>query len=148
MGGSAKRHAEGRKVDALAGMRLFGACSREQLTQIAHLFEETARPAGSVLVREGDPGSEFFVILDGAASASVGDELVRTLGPGDFFGEMSLLERAPRSATITAETDLDLLVMDARSFSSLVEAAPSVGVRMMRTMTERLRSVEAPATIS
>jgi len=72
----------------------------------------------------------------------VGGTKIATLGAGDFFGEMSLLEHAPRAATVVAETDLELLVMDPRSFSSLVGSAPSVGMRMMRTLSERLRSVE------
>jgi CRP-like cAMP-binding protein len=144
MGGKKRRDA-GRKIDVLAGIRLFSACSREELAKLAQLFDEVERPAGSVLVREGDPGSEFYVIVDGTATATVGDKYVATLQPGDFFGEMSLLDRAPRAATVTADFDLELLVADARSFAALVDAAPSVGMRMMRMMSERLRSVEAPA---
>jgi len=144
-----KRNFAQQKIDVLAEIRLFGACSREELGELARLFDEAERPAGTVLVREGDAGREFYVIVDGTATASVAGEQLAKLGPGDFFGEMSLLEHAPRAATITADTDLELLVMDPRSFSSLVGAAPSVGMRMMRTLSERLRSVEsAAATIS
>jgi CRP/FNR family cyclic AMP-dependent transcriptional regulator len=144
MGGKKRREA-GRKIDVLAGIRLFGACSREELAKLAQLFDEVERPARSVLVREGEPGSEFYVIVEGTATATVGDKYVATLSAGDFFGEMSLLDRAPRAATVTAEGDLELLVADARSFAALVNSAPSVGMRMMRMMSERLRSVEAPA---
>ena len=144
MGGKKRRQA-GRKIDVLAGIRLFSACSREELAKLAQLFDEVERPAGTVLVREGEPGSEFYVIVDGTATATIGGTFVATLGPGDFFGEMSLLDRSPRAATVTADSDLELLVADARSFASLVDAAPSVGMRMMRMMSERLRSVEATA---
>jgi len=146
MGGKKRRQA-GRKIDVLAGIRLFSACSREELAKLAQLFDEVERPAGSVLVREGDPGSEFYVIVDGTATATIGDNYVATLSSGDFFGEMSLLDRSPRAATVTADFDLELLVADARSFATLVEGAPSVGMRMMRMMSERLRTVEAGATV-
>jgi CRP-like cAMP-binding protein len=144
MGGKKRREA-GRKIDILASIRLFGACSREELAKLAQLFDEVERPAGSVLVREGEPGSEFYVIVEGTATATVGDKYVATLSAGDFFGEMSLLDRAPRAATVAAEGDLELLVADARSFAALVNSAPSVGMRMMRMMSERLRTVEAGA---
>jgi CRP-like cAMP-binding protein len=144
MGGKKRREA-GRKIDVLASIRLFGACSREELAKLAQLFDEVERPAGSVLVREGEAGSEFYVIVEGTATATVGDKYVATLSSGDFFGEMSLLDRAPRAATVTADVDLELLVADARSFAALVSSAPSVGMRMMRMMSERLRTVEASA---
>jgi len=146
--GKGKRRIADRKIDVLAGIRLFGACNREELSEIARLFDEVERPAGSVLVREGDPGEEFYVIVDGTATATVGEQDVATLGPGDFFGEMSILERAERAATITAATGVELLVMGHRAFSTLVDASPSVGMRMMRTMAERLRGVEAAPAVS
>jgi len=139
----AKRNADRRKIDTLASIGLFGACSRYQLTQLASMFDEVTRSAGSVLTREGETGKEFFVIVDGSATASVSGTELATLGTGDFFGEMSLLDRAPRAATVTATTELELLVADARSFFALVETAPSVGMRMMRTMSERIRQIEA-----
>jgi len=144
MGGKKRREA-GRKIDALAGIRLFRACGKQELAKLAQLFNEVQRPGGSVLVREGDAGSEFYVIVDGTATATIGDKFVATLGPGDFFGEMSLLDRAPRAATVTADFVVELLVADARSFAALVQSSPSVGMRMMRMMSERLRSIEAPA---
>jgi len=138
-----KKNADRRKIDTLGAISLFGACSREQLAQLASLFDEVTRPAGSILTREGETGSEFFVIVEGALKASIGGQDVGALGEGDFFGEMSLLDRAPRSATVSATTDVELLVADARSFFALVETAPSVGMRMMRTMSERIRLVES-----
>ena len=98
-----------------------------------------------VLVREGVPGSEFYALVEGTVTASVYGEKLATLTAGDFFGEMSLLEHAPRAATIVAETDVTLLVAEPRGFAALWSASPSVGVRMLRTMSSRLRSVEAAA---
>jgi CRP-like cAMP-binding protein len=139
-----RRHRKERdhKIDILSELSLFAACTREELSELAQLFDEIERPSGTVLVREGDPGKEFYVLVSGVAAATIGGAVVSTLGAGSFFGEMSLLEHAPRSATVTAETDVELLVADARSFNALVDRAPSVGVRMMKLMSERLRSVE------
>ena len=133
------------KIDILAKLHLFGACTRDELAELAGLFEEIERPAGRVIVREGEAGSEFYVIVAGTATTTIDGRTVGTLRQGDFFGEMSLLEHAPRSATVTAESDVELLVANARSFSELVERAPSVDMRMMRLLSERLRSVEAPS---
>jgi CRP-like cAMP-binding protein len=133
------------KIDILSQLSLFGACTRGELAELAQMFDEIERTAGTVLVREGDPGKEFYVIVSGVATATIDGRIVSTLGLGSFFGEMSLLEHAPRSATVTAETDVELLVADARSFTALVDSAPSVGIRMMKLMSERLRSVESPS---
>ncbi len=142
-----RRHKKERDhmIDTLADIRLFAACSREELAELAGLFQAIARPAGSVIVREGDPGSDFYVIVSGTAATTIEGRTVSTMSEGDSFGEMSLLEHAPRSATVTAETDVELLVANARSFGELVERAPSVDMKMMRQMVERLRSVEAPS---
>ena len=143
MPGRKKGFAERHKVAVLGGIRLFAACNAEQLAELARLFDEIERPAGSVLVREGEPGSEFYVIVEGSASASIGGTHVNTMGAGDFFGEMALLDCAPRSATVVATSDVSLLVLDKSAFSSFVDAAPSIAPRMMRTIAERLRHAEA-----
>ena len=132
-------------IDTLASIRLFAACSREELAELAGLFSEIEHSAGSVIVHEGEPGAEFYVIVSGTASTTIDGRTVGTMAGGDFFGEMSLLEHAPRSATVTAETDVELLVANARSFGELVERAPSVDMKMMRLMAGRLRAVEAPS---
>ena len=95
-----------------------------------------------MIVRQGDPGRECFVIAEGKARATIRGMGSQPLGPGSFFGEMSLLDQGPRSATVTAETDMHLLVLGSREFSSLVNEVPTVAVRMMRGLAERLRSAE------
>jgi CRP-like cAMP-binding protein len=130
------------KLEMLAGIKLFAGCSREELMQLASLFDEVERPPGTVLVREGEAGQEFFVIVEGTLSATLHGRRIASLGPGDFFGEMSLLESAPRAATIVAETAVRLLVVDPRGFSGLVASAPPVGIKMLRIMSQRLRGVE------
>lgn len=137
-----RERASADKVELLRGISLFSGCTPTELARLAQLFDESRRAAGTTLVREGKPGSEFFVIIDGRAEATLRGEHLATFGPGDFFGEMSLLEVAPRAATVVAETDLSLLVLEPRGFASLLAAAPTVGMKMMRSMSQRLRALE------
>ena len=130
------------KTELLGNVRLFSTCTKRELGRIASLVEEIDAPKGKVIVRQGEPGRECFVITEGRAKATMRGKGSATLGPGSFFGEMSLLDEGPRSATVTAETDMRLLVLGSREFSSLVNEVPTVAVRMMRGMAERLRDAE------
>src|SRR6185436_2827826 len=110
------------KVKHLADVPLFESCSKADLVRIAALADELDVPAGRVLMRQGEYGHECFVILEGKAKVSFRGRGGTTLGPGECFGEMALLQpRGKRSATVTAETDMDLLVLGSREFSSMVE---------------------------
>jgi CRP/FNR family cyclic AMP-dependent transcriptional regulator len=136
------RSKKGTKQELIGNVRLFSACSKRELARIASLVDEVDAPKGKVIVRQGDPGRECFVIADGRARATIRGKRSAVLGPGSFFGEMSLLDQGPRSATVTAETDMRLLVLGSREFSSVVNEVPTVAVRMMRGLAERLRSAE------
>ena len=127
-------------------MELFAPCTKAELARIAALVDEIEAPQGKTLTREGDPGWEFFVVAEGRATARRGGRKIGEIGPGSFFGEMSLLDQGPRSATVTADTDMHLLVLSSRSFSNLVEEVPSVGRRIMSGMAERLRDAERAPT--
>jgi CRP/FNR family transcriptional regulator, cyclic AMP receptor protein len=139
-----RRSRRGRKSKAelLGNVRLFSNCTNRELARIASLVDEVDAPKGKVIVREGEPGRECFVIAEGKARAAIRGKGSVGLGPGSFFGEMSLLDQGPRSATVTAETDMHLLVLGSREFSSLVNEVPTVAVRMMRGLAERLRGAE------
>jgi CRP/FNR family transcriptional regulator, cyclic AMP receptor protein len=130
------------KADLLRNVRLFSTCTKRELARIAALVDEVEAPKGKVIVRQGDLGRECFVIRDGKAKVAIRGKRSAVLGPGSFFGEMSLLDQGPRSATVTAETDMRLLVLGSREFSSLVEEVPTVAVRVMRGLAERLREAE------
>lgn len=130
------------KVERLSQVQLFSTCSKRELSRIAVLADEIEVPAGRVLMRQGDPGREAFVIADGRAKATIRGKGSATLGPGDCFGEMALLHSAPRSATVTAESDMRLLVLGSRQFSELIESVPVVGRRVLAALAERLRQVE------
>jgi CRP-like cAMP-binding protein len=130
------------KIERLSHVQLFSACSQRDLTRIAALTDEVEVPAGRVLMRQGDPGREAFVIADGWAKATIRGKRSAKLGPGDCFGEMALLHSAPRSATVTAEADMRLFVLGSREFSELIETVPGVGRRVIAALAERLREAE------
>ncbi|MGH2953278.1 MAG: cyclic nucleotide-binding domain-containing protein [Solirubrobacterales bacterium] len=130
------------KLKRLAKVPLFGACSKRDLERIASLADEIDVPAGRVLIRQGDPGRECFVIMSGKAKVSIRGKRTRMLGPGDCFGELALLDRAPRSATVTAESDSHLLVLGSRDFSALIDSVPAVGRKVLAAIAERLREAE------
>jgi CRP/FNR family transcriptional regulator, cyclic AMP receptor protein len=130
------------KVERLSQVQLFSACNKRDLSRIAELAEEIEVPAGRVLIRQGDPGREAFVICEGRAKATIRGKKSVQLGPGECFGEMALLHSAPRSATVTAESDLQLLVLGSREFSTLIEDVPVIGRRVMAALAERVREAE------
>jgi len=133
-------------TEKLAQQPLFAKCSKKELEAAARVGTAIKVDAGYVLTREGRRGYEFFVIVSGTASCTIGDERVNTLGAGDFFGEVALLDGGNRSATIVAETEMEVIVIDSREFSGLLGDAPSASRQIMRTLSERLRDAQrAPA---
>jgi CRP/FNR family transcriptional regulator, cyclic AMP receptor protein len=140
--GGFRRRSRDAKLELLSGVPLFAACSKRDLQRVASLTDRIDVPEGKVLTRQGDPGRECFVIAEGSAKATMRGRAAVRLGPGSFFGEMALLDQGPRSATVTAETDMQLLVLGSREFSSLVAEVPSVARRIMRVLAERLRAAE------
>ena len=138
----ARRGARDPKVERLSQVQLFSACSKQDLSRIAALAEEVEVPAGRVLMRQGDLGREAFVIADGRAKVTIRGKRSAKLGPGECFGEMALLHSAPRSATVTAESEMQLFVLSSRQFSALIESVPGVGRRVLAALAERLREAE------
>ena len=137
-----RRRSRDPKVERLSELQLFSACSKRDLTRIAALTTEVEIAAGTVLMRQGDSGRECFVIEDGKAKATVRGSKSRMMGPGECFGEMALLHSAPRSATVTAETDMHLVVLDSREFSTLLQDVPGVALKVLAAVGERLRDTE------
>jgi CRP-like cAMP-binding protein len=132
------------KIKRLGKVTLFGSCSKRDLERIASMAEEVEVPAGTELMRKGDPGHEAFVIMSGKAKAVVPGKGSVSMGPGECLGELALLHRAPRSATVTTETDCRLLVLGSREFSSLMDSVPSLARKVLAAMAERLREAERP----
>lgn len=131
------------KAELLRHVPLFSACSKRDLRRIAALVDEIDVPEGKVFIRQGEPAWECFVIADGKAKAAVRGSGSASLGPGDVVGEMALLDRGTRSATVTAQTDMHLLVLTSRNFSSLIDEVPLVARRIMAGLAERLREAES-----
>ena len=134
------------KIRLLSGVALFSGCAKHELRRIAGLVDEIEAPQGKTLAREGETGSEFFVVVEGTATAKRNGRKVATIGPGSFFGELALLDEGPRAATVTADTDMQLLVLTSRAFFTLLDDAPSVSRRVLRGMAERLRASESAPT--
>lgn len=132
-------------LDHLAAVPMFSACSKKDLQLVAKTADELTVNAGSELTLEGGSGREFFVIVDGKAKVTRGGKQVATLGPGDFFGELSLLDKAPRNATVIAETPLDVLVLEQRSFTALLAEVPSIARKLMIGMARRLNELDSKA---
>ena len=129
-------------VDRLRGVDLLRNCTHAQLQEVARLAERVQVAEGEVLAREGRIGREFFLILDGNVAVTMGGRQVNTLGPGDFFGELAAMNPGPRNATVTALTDLDVLIIGPRELSAM-SAIPGFRGALFRSMAQRLRTVEA-----
>ena len=127
-------------VKMLADVPIFEGLSKKELSQIAGAAKEITHRQGSVLARQGQSGVGFFLILDGSAGVKVGERSRGRLGPGDFFGEISLLDGGPRTATVTAETDVVTLGLTPWDFKRLVESNPAIAAKMLKVMAQRLRS--------
>jgi CRP/FNR family transcriptional regulator, cyclic AMP receptor protein len=130
-------------LDHLAEVSLFSALSRKDLQLVAKASEDVRVDAGRVLMSEGSAGTEFFVIIQGTAKVTRHGRKVATLGPGQAFGELALLDRAPRNATVTAETPMELVVLGQRQFGAIIDEAPGFARKLLSAMASRLREADA-----
>ena len=126
----------------LRDIQLFDGLSRKQRKQLALRADEVEVEAGRVLCCKGRTSHEFFVIEDGTARVVRDGQYLDELGPGDFFGEMGLLEDAPRNADVIAETPLTLMVLSAPAFRELEREAPRLARRLSRSVEERRHWLE------
>ena len=131
------------KIERLEEVAIFHSCSRRQLRHIARIADVFDAPAGTVLARTGEPGDEFFLLLEGTARVEVSPKTKRQLQPGAYFGEMSLLDGEPRSSTVVAETPLRLLVINRRNFFTLLAEVPGLTQNLLATLSKRVRQAEA-----
>ena len=131
------------RIELIRGVWLFERCTNKELDALASLATLLDLPAGKVLARQGQQGEEFFVIVSGKAEATRQGVTIGTLGAGSFFGEMSLLERLPRVATVTTSEPTTVLVLTATAFDKLVASMPSVDRKMLIVLANRLRDIES-----
>jgi CRP-like cAMP-binding protein len=126
-------------LDPLRTIPLFASCSEHSLEIIAGITQEAAYPVGAELVREGDPGDSLILIRNGEAAVTQGGRTLRRLGPGDVLGEISLIDGGSRTATVTATTPIDALVVGRAGFQRLMEEFPVIRFDLVTALTERLR---------
>jgi len=134
------------KIEHLSRVRMFSALNKKELGLIGRVSDEVHVQTGKVLCREGETGHEFFLILDGQAEVETAGQHVALLSAGQYFGELSLLTRAPRNATVTAKSDMDVLVLGQREFSAILEEVPALSHKLLAVMAERLREADTQAT--
>jgi len=139
------RMAQDSKIERLQNVPLLQDCSTRQLREVARIAQVFEAPAETVLTRVGEAGDEFFLLLDGSARVEVPGGRRSVLRPGDFFGEMSLLDEGPRSATVTADTAVRLLVIRRRHFATLLREASGLTLKILATLTRRVRQLESAA---
>jgi CRP-like cAMP-binding protein len=126
------------KVELLKRAPLFAGCSKKELDRVARVADEIDLSEGKVLTREGERGREFFVLIDGTADVHRNGRKINTMGSGDFFGEIALVSDRPRTATVTATSPVRALVVTDRSFRDLIRDTPSIQLKVMETLAERL----------
>ena len=131
------------KTDLIRAVPLFARCSRAEVAEVATIADEIDVPAEKELTQEGDRGREFFVLLEGSATVRRGGRKVNVLGPGDFFGEIALVSRSARTATVTTTAPSRLLVITESRFRSLLDHSPRIQIRVLEALADRL----APTTL-
>jgi CRP-like cAMP-binding protein len=130
-------------IEHLTQVPLFSACSKDELRKLSKRTTDIPIAEGHVLVKEGDRGLEFFVIVSGRARVSRRGRKVGELGPGDFFGELALLIDSERNATVTALTPMEAIVLSRREFEAALADAPRMTRRIMSGMAQRLAEFDS-----
>jgi CRP-like cAMP-binding protein len=141
-GEDSSRMPQDEKVRHLQKVDILANCTKKQLKAVAAISRLVEVPAGTMLTRVGEPGEEFFFIVDGSAMVEVTRRKRVRLGPGEFFGEMSLLDGEPRSATVRAETDMRLLIIERRHFQTLLSEVSDLTRTILVVLSRRLRDLE------
>ena len=129
----------------LAQVPMFSTCTPQDLEEIASLATPRHAGAGEVLVREGDAGTEFFVLASGAALVRRGGDVVATLEPGAYFGELALFDPAPRNATVTATSPSTLVVLTRDDFRKVLGDSVAIREALLRGMARRLHQLDGKA---
>jgi CRP-like cAMP-binding protein len=129
-------------LDHLRNVPLFSSCTTRDLQKIASAADEIQVPAGHVLVDQGQAGREAFVIVDGSATVRRNGKKVTTLGPGSVVGELSLLDHGPRTATVIADVDTTVLVVDQRHFLAVLDEVPALAHKLLASLATRIREFD------
>jgi CRP-like cAMP-binding protein len=126
------------KIELIRNVPLFSKLNKKGLEDVAHIADELDLPQGKLMAQEGDRGREFFVLLEGEADVTKGDRSINRLQKGDFFGEIALVTHMPRTASVTATSDVRVLVITERDFAALLKRAPEVSRGVAEALAERI----------
>ena len=135
------------KLTLIASVPLFTGFNRREIEAVGRLMDEVDVKDGRVLMREGAAGREFFIVISGTVRVERNGRKINELGPGDFMGEIALIDRGPRTATVIAAEPCRLLVLDIGGFRTLVSKYPSVQGKIMKALAERLREAQPRAVV-
>jgi CRP/FNR family cyclic AMP-dependent transcriptional regulator len=146
----ARQRSEGETMDRhawiderLAHVPLFQKLDKKHLRKISSLATQIDVPAGKELTREGAYGNEFIIVLEGQADVRIGDQVVATRGPGDYFGEIALLSNRPRTATVVATTPMKIEVIGRREFQTMIADNPDVAAELLAAVADRLAELDS-----
>lgn len=130
-------------LEHLASIHLFNSCNQRELTKIARATDEVSIVAGKTLMNQGERGREAFVVVSGEASIQINGNTVATIGPGDHVGELALLDGGTRTATVVANTDMELLVISQRAFFALLDEVPGLSRKILTSMATMVRDLDS-----
>lgn len=129
-------------LDHLANVPLFSACSKKELQKIAKVADEVTVAEGRDLTVQDQAAREAFVIVEGSATVRRNGRKIATLGPGNVVGELGLLDRGPRTATVTADEEVTVLVLGPREFSGLLDEVPTISHKIMKSLAAKVRELD------
>ena len=129
------------KVELLRNVPLFSDLSAKELMSLSRLMDEIDLKPGTVIIREGNTGGEFFIVLEGTIEVKRKGRRLARLGPGDYLGEIALIDHGPRTATAMVETEARLLVLASREFHSMLASDPRIENKILRTLAARVRDM-------
>lgn len=130
------------REELLQKVSMFSALTKKEVGRLAAVADERRVPSGTVLTEEGEPGDEFYVVAEGMAQASIAGRKVGSIPAGSFFGELSLLDQGPRTATVTAELPTRLVVLNAKDFGKVLADVPAISLKIMRGLATRIRQAD------
>jgi CRP/FNR family transcriptional regulator, cyclic AMP receptor protein len=129
------------KVELLRNVPLFSGLSTKELMSLSRLMDEVDLKPGTVIIREGNTGGEFFIVIEGTVEVKRGGRRLARLGPGDYLGEIALIDHGPRTATAIVETPTRVLVLASREFHSMLASDPRIENKILRTLAARVRDM-------
>jgi CRP-like cAMP-binding protein len=133
------------KIELLSKVQMFSSLNKKELGLIARSADVITVKPGTEIVTQGTPGHEFYLVVSGRAIVRRNGRKIATLGPGQYFGELALLDRGPRSATVIAETEVDLAIISQREFLAVLNQVPAVAYKLLVSMASRLRDADTKA---